>query len=240
MTERTQVENEPAEHLADLDSTFPFLRELSAAQSLVPGLIGIQEALLRSIMSADSGVRPEQKAVVINAIVSASKSPEAYSPQAGSSESDALLLKFARKLAAFAPFVSRQDVLALTTAGFVESCLVEMVAMVAAARFFRALRIGLGVDIEPACAKPFLINRSEESPPEHVPSERPYLPTSPKESDALRSSFSLLREQFGFVPNLFRIQSVCPGIAKTEVDMLDAVLFAEEHLTRLDKEQIIL
>ena len=177
---------------------------------------------------------------MINAIVAADKPPEAYSPEPGSSASDPLLLKFAWKLAAFAPFVSQQDIAALTTAGFTESCVVETVATIAAARFLRALRTGLGVAIEPSSAKSFLLKLSSETPPEYVPSERPYIPIPSMEPGELKSAFSLLREQFGFVPNLFRIQSVCPAIANAEVEMLAAVLFPEEHLTRLDKEQIIL
>jgi RNA polymerase sigma-70 factor, ECF subfamily len=240
MTEPTQVENESAGRLADLYSTFPFLREMSAAQSQVPGFLDVQGALLRSIIDADSGLPQDQKAAVINAIVYADKSPEAYSPEFGSAPSDSLLLKFAWKLAAFAPFVSQRDIIALAAAGFSGSGVIETVATVAAARFFRALRTGLGVEIEPASAKSFLLKLSSETPPEYVPSERPYVPIPATEPGELKSSFSLLREQFGFVPNLLRIQSVCPTIVKAEVETLDAVLFSEDLLTRLDKEQIIL
>ncbi len=239
MTEHAHVENEPATRLANLQCTFPFLREVFAAQSQVPQFIAVEEALLRSIRDA-GGLLPEQKTAVINAIVMGLEFPDAFSPESGSSGHDSRLLNFAWKLAAFGPFVAKQDIRELTTAGLNESCVVEAVAVVAMARFLLTLRTGLGVGIETSPANSHLLKRRTECPPEYLPSERPYLSIPSQDPDALKTAYSLLREQSGFVPNLFRMQNACPGIAKAEVELLEVVLFPEDRLSRLVKEQIIL
>jgi RNA polymerase sigma-70 factor (ECF subfamily) len=50
----------------------------------------------------------------------------------------------------------------------------------------------------------------------------------------------VLREQFGFVPNLYRLQNAFPELLDAEVRLLEAVLFAEGGLNRVQKECILL
>ena len=50
----------------------------------------------------------------------------------------------------------------------------------------------------------------------------------------------MLREQFGFVPNLYRLQNAFPELLDAEVRLLEAVLFSEGGLNRVQKECILL
>jgi RNA polymerase sigma-70 factor (ECF subfamily) len=52
--------------------------------------------------------------------------------------------------------------------------------------------------------------------------------------------FIAFREQFGFVPNIFRAQCSVPALVAAEARLLDAVLFRVRALTRVQKECILL
>jgi len=53
-------------------------------------------------------------------------------------------------------------------------------------------------------------------------------------------AYLVLREQFGFVPNLYRLQSAVPELLDAEVRLLESVLFTEGGLSRVQKECILL
>jgi RNA polymerase sigma-70 factor (ECF subfamily) len=52
--------------------------------------------------------------------------------------------------------------------------------------------------------------------------------------------FAALREQLGYVPNVFRAQTLLPTVIEAEVGLVDAVLFQERVLSRIQKECILL
>src|ERR1051326_343986 len=52
--------------------------------------------------------------------------------------------------------------------------------------------------------------------------------------------FAVFREQFGFVPQLFRAQTQIPGLIAAEQRLLSAVLFEQRALSRVQKECILL
>jgi len=52
--------------------------------------------------------------------------------------------------------------------------------------------------------------------------------------------FAVLREQFGFVPSVFRAQTLLPTVIEAEVGLVDAVLFKARALSRIQKECILL
>ena len=54
------------------------------------------------------------------------------------------------------------------------------------------------------------------------------------------SPFAVFREQLGFVPNLFRAQSLAPRLIEAEAGLLDAILFKDLALPRVQKEYILL
>lgn len=52
--------------------------------------------------------------------------------------------------------------------------------------------------------------------------------------------FALLKERFGFVPNLFRAPSLPPGVVPAVVRLVDTFLFQESALARIQKECLLL
>src|SRR5215471_10784862 len=60
---------------------------------------------------------------------------------------------------------------------------------------------------------------------------------------ALGSSFApfaTFQEQFGFVPKLFRAQTLLPRVIQAESALLSAILFTDKALARTQKECILL
>ena len=53
-------------------------------------------------------------------------------------------------------------------------------------------------------------------------------------------AYAVLREQFGYVPNLYRLQSAVPELLDAEVRLLESVLFPEDGLNRVQKECVLL
>jgi uncharacterized peroxidase-related enzyme len=52
--------------------------------------------------------------------------------------------------------------------------------------------------------------------------------------------FVAFQENFGFVPKLFRAQTLLPRVIEAEAHIADTVLIKEKALSRIEKEQIIL
>jgi RNA polymerase sigma-70 factor (ECF subfamily) len=52
--------------------------------------------------------------------------------------------------------------------------------------------------------------------------------------------FAFFRENFGFIPNIFRAQTLRPDVLEAEPYMVDTVLLSDDILTRVQKEYILL
>jgi len=52
--------------------------------------------------------------------------------------------------------------------------------------------------------------------------------------------FSAFREHFGFVPSLFRCQSLLPRLVEAETGLLASILLKDRSLSRLQKERLLL
>src|SRR6266568_4758759 len=52
--------------------------------------------------------------------------------------------------------------------------------------------------------------------------------------------FSAFREHFGFVPSLFRCQSLLPGLVEAEGSLVASILFKDRSLSRQQKERLLL
>ena len=74
------------------------------------------------------------------------------------------------------------------------------------------------------------------------PAEResfgPYLSTKEMPSDF--APFAFLRDNFGFVPNLFQVQALCPAAVAAEVEAMRLILLTDDVLKRKQKERILL
>jgi hypothetical protein len=58
--------------------------------------------------------------------------------------------------------------------------------------------------------------------------------------DSSFQPFATFQEQFGFVPKLFRAQTLLPRVIEAESALISAILFTDKALTRIQKECILL
>src|SRR6516225_2974704 len=58
--------------------------------------------------------------------------------------------------------------------------------------------------------------------------------------EAERPAMAILREAYGFVPGVFRAQALLPHLVEAEAALADAILFQDTHLSRIEKESIVL
>ena len=69
--------------------------------------------------------------------------------------------------------------------------------------------------------------------------EGPYIGAPDLNADTFEP-FAFLRERIGFIPNVFRAQSLRPDVIEAEVQAIRVLLLTGDHLTRLQKERILL
>ena len=247
MTDPAEVKIESEGRPIDLEATVGLFSGLFARQSRLPNLVAAEQELLRSVTDREGMVDADQKLGLIRAIAQGNR--EAlfdclYGHRTGLETSspalDSPLFAFALKLSSFAPLISRHDVDLLTAEGLDASSVIETVAAVAIARFLVTLARAFGPEFQSDPMDSLLNNGQSHSWTEYSPAEKPYLPMPQLDPDEVTRAYSGLREQFGFVPNLIRIQSCCPAIVRAEVGVLEALLFSEEHLSRVQKELILL
>jgi RNA polymerase sigma-70 factor, ECF subfamily len=146
------------------------------------------------------------------------------------------IVTFARKLARYGPCLSKQDVDSLRAGGMDDRVVFEIVATVALGNMFSVLAKAL---------HPALDHELEAELPGVVPSTGgrwnddfgPYLNTSASVPGDLAS---LLRDQYGFVPGVFRCQASWPELLAAEIKALQLLVFGDDHLSRIQKESILL
>lgn len=163
--------------------------------------------------------------------------------QAGLSAADTALLDFALKLATEGPAVSRDDVQRAVAEGWNDETILESVLIAAWSNFRRTLAAGLGPapEFEPVSIPAARLTRSPDLPRRDDATRRsgPYL-RAPKCTPADSPAFALLREEFGFVPNLFRAQTLRPDTIEAESRAFRDLLFTGDVLARIRKEFILL
>lgn len=150
------------------------------------------------------------------------------------------LSAFAGKLSRFGPCVSQQDMDGLRAAGLDDLTILEVVATAALGCMLCTLAAGIdpALDAELAgCAS--LPAPEPVSVPAWNETATPYL----QWNTSLPGDFPpcmLLRDQLGFVPRLFAAQAPRPELIQAEVRALELILFSEDHLSRVQKESIML
>ena len=60
--------------------------------------------------------------------------------------------------------------------------------------------------------------------------EGPYIGAPNLKADTFEP-FAFLRERFGFIPNVFRAQSLRPDVIEAEVEAIRVLLLTDDHLT---------
>ena len=158
------------------------------------------------------------------------------------SAADVALLEFAIKLGKHAPWISREDIVTLRNHGFTDESVLEAVLVTGLTNFLCTLSVGLGPapDFEPQ--KVYCGETSQQLNYQglrHGESSGSYL-RAVEYSAASFPPFAFFQEQFGFVPNIFRAQTLRPDVLEAEAGVIRAVLLTEDLLSRVQKECILL
>lgn len=237
----------PDESEADrtLVATYGSVPNLFQVQGLVPRAVDAEAKLLMAVELTEGELTRRQKRRVLEDIAGASQNEYCRTlyprtSAAGDDEHDALLA-FSLKLARQAPWFSGKDVETLAKSGFDDVSILEAIATTALGQMLCTLAAGLQPKPDSESAQPVLteIGALPEPPEDWFQTPGPYL-GSPPPAPVDFPPFVYLREQLGFVPNLFRAQMFLPDLVQAEVHALDCILFTEDVLSRIQKERILL
>jgi RNA polymerase sigma-70 factor (ECF subfamily) len=243
MSQSSAISNDlPGSH-PQLVAVYGFLPNLFRVQGAIPQAIEAELRLIDTIVVRGGQLSRNQKDAILNAVATVRGSDYCRAlfahSLAAAPDRNSTLLDFSLKLAKHGPWVSGQDVLTLKKSGFDERAILEAIVTASVGLMLCTLADGLRPGLDPELG----------SPPPAEPLNVPEPLDWPKPSETHLSlsssgtdprSYAVLREQFGFVPHLYRLQNAFPELLDAEVQLLDSVLFNEGGLNRVQKECILL
>jgi RNA polymerase sigma-70 factor (ECF subfamily) len=255
---KAAVESLPA--FTVLRQQFGFVPRVFSSQTLLPRLIEAETALVSSILFTDRNLNRAQRECVLLAVAAARGNSYCFSlhyqmlkalglserrldrivadyQQADLAPVNKALLRFALKFASQPSSLSQVEVNEASCHGLTSEALLDAVLTTALAGMLCVLSTGVGAvpdfgyrpnPADPAAGHP---TDGEKS--------RPQFPAPDLGPDDFEP-FSWLREQFGFVPEVFRAQTSRADVLEAEIFAIRRVLTPENALTRLEKERILL
>jgi RNA polymerase sigma-70 factor, ECF subfamily len=237
----------PTSH-PQLVAVYGFLPNLFQVQSAIPPAIEAEQGLIDSVLVRQGRLSRNQKDAILNGVATVRGSDYCRAlfghSFAAVPDHNSVLLDFSLKLARHGPWVSERDILILKSSGFDEKAVLEAIVTTGIGVMFCTVADGLRplLDTElrsPAPAE--LLNVPEPLDwPKRSGAHLSLSSGSGSDSGTDSRAYTVLREQFGFVPNLYRLQNPVPELLDAEVRLLEAVLFAEGGLNRVQKECILL
>lgn len=170
--------------------------------------------------------------------------------RAGLPDAHVALLDFALKLSQHPTWVGPEDIDALHRHGFTDEPILEAMLVTALAEFLCTLAVGLGAlpDFDPQKV-PSLAALPGPRSAAVPPANPPRVPAHWKPGSYLRAvdlsadtfaPFAFFRERFGFIPNIFRAQTLRPDVLEAEAHTVGTVLLTDDVLSRVRKEYILL
>jgi RNA polymerase sigma-70 factor, ECF subfamily len=244
MSESLAIRNEPFGQYPGLVAAHGLVPNLFRAQSALPRVIEAEERLIDAVVVREEILSRPQKESLLCAVARACGNDYCQALYGRAlqavSEKETALLKFVSKLAGHAPWFSGEDVQVLRDTGFDDAAILESVITTALGRFLCTLAYALHPDLDPGLALP--VSSEHLRFPESfdwVETPGPYLQQETRPAEDF-PPYASLREQYGFVPNLFRAQTVRPDVLQAEVEALEKILLPEDHLSRIQKESILL
>ncbi len=251
---------------AFLRENLGFIPNLFRAQTLLPRVIEAEATIAESVLFRERVLSRKQKECVLLAVAAANRNTYCVTAhweilrslgmagrqarqvmidhrRTGLSKADVALLDFGLRLTQRPTSVRREDIEALRRHGLSDEAILEAVLVTALADFLCVLSVGLGVapDFTPRKLSPqaMTLRRRAALKEAHAHAEAgPYLQAV--DLPGTFGPFVFFREQFGFVPNIFRAQTLRPDVIAAEAEVVRTVLLADEVLPRVQKESILL
>jgi RNA polymerase sigma-70 factor, ECF subfamily len=241
-----------------------FVPNLFRAQTLLPRTIDAGAGISRVVLLEEGALSRTRKESILLAVAAANRNtycvaehhrtlhslgvPDRQLDQividhhkAGLSALDTALLDFALKLARNAPWVSGEDIARLRRHELNDESILEAILTTALTNFLCTLSAGLGPspDFEPRA-----IPHSSECPLRDARSyvggtSGPYLRTVELSPETF-PPFAFFVERFGWIPNIFRAQTLRPDVIEAEASAVRNVLIPEDFLSHVQKECILL
>jgi RNA polymerase sigma-70 factor (ECF subfamily) len=244
---------------------FGFVPAIFRAQGLLPRLIEAEARLAGAVLVAPGALTRIQKETILLVVAACHRnsycvtaqwhllrelglSPDRLDPlardygDAGLDRSDVALLDFSVKLGGKEPRINAGDIDALRAQGLTDQHVLEAILATALARFLCTLSVGLDVepDYPPRPVASFARRLPEIVDSSPSPATRgPHLHAIDRDPREF-SPFAFFQEQFGFVPNIFRAQTLRPDIVEAEALAVGSVLLTNDILSRVQKEYILL
>ncbi|MGC2184863.1 MAG: sigma-70 family RNA polymerase sigma factor [Terriglobales bacterium] len=238
------IRNEPFGQYPGLVAAHGLVPNLFRAQNELPRVVEAAERLIDAVVVRENVLSRPQKESLLHGVASVLGNDYCQALYGRSlravSDTETALLRFAGTLAGRAPWFSGKDVQGLREAGFDDAAILESVVTTALGRFLCTLADALQPDLDPglalpASSEPLRLSKSSD----WVDTPGPYLQQGPRPAEDF-PPYASLREQYGFVPNLFRVQTLRPDVLEAEVEALEKILLPEGHLSRIQKESILL
>jgi RNA polymerase sigma-70 factor (ECF subfamily) len=243
---------------------FGYVPAIYRAQSLLPSLIEAEIGLANAILFRESALSQRQKERLLLLLAGAEGNgssaithyemlrilgdPENQIKQiltdyvhADLPPAEVELLDFAVRLSLHGLSVSRAEITDLNRRGWTDELVLETVLLAAWAKFESCIAAGVGASPDfPPISMPQRVEFAPRVACVGGNNEAgPYL-TAPELDPDRFAPFAVLREHLGFIPNVFRAQSGRPKVIEAEVGAIRLLLFAEQHLTHIQKEEILL
>ena len=232
---------EAGRKLADL---YGFVPNLFRVQDCLLQAVAVEAQLIAAVVLTEGRLKRQQKEGLLHAVAGIRQSGYCVAlygqTPPGDHRENLPLLNFALELTCYSPWISAKDVEVLARAGFDDQAILEVVATSALGQMLCTLATALQPPHDPE--RPQSTPLKFEKPAE--PGERdqpagPYLKSQPQPPSDF-APFSVLRDQLGFVPGLFRAQMLRPDLVTAEVRFLERILLSEDLLSRVQKEKILL
>jgi RNA polymerase sigma-70 factor (ECF subfamily) len=227
-----------------LVTAFGFIPGLFRAQSDVPRAIVAETQLLAAVVLSEGRLTKRQKEGLLYTVAGVRKNKYCLALYAQAcpraDDESRALLDFALRLACHGLWFSAKDIEPLTRAGFGDQAILEAVATTALGQMLCILAEALQPASDPQRPQASVFELARPTQPnEWAQPAGPYLKSQPPAPSNF-APFSALRDQLGFIPNLYRAQMLCPDLVAAEAHFLEQILFSEDLLSRVQKENILL
>jgi RNA polymerase sigma-70 factor (ECF subfamily) len=261
--QRPELEPNPAP-FSSLQALFGSTPNLFRAQCLLPRVVDAEVEIASAVLLEEHLLSKNQKFFLLLAVAAAHRNtywvtiydrslqsfgvPKQQLDQflvdfrrVGLSTHETTLIEFAIKLATNASHISARDIARLRDHEFIDEAILEAILVAALSNFFCVLASGLRPAPDFDRHSVFIGNNFRQPTDDnHLGGfSGPYLRTLEISLDHF-PPFGFFKKRFGWVPNIFRAQTLRPDVIKAEATLVRNFLAPDDLLSHFQKECIML